>query len=316
MSFASGVPSKRIASISTAMLRIAAADSVENGSSSGPVARLRSRLRRAQPTIPRRSTFRNPAKQEVFERDGFVVVDLLDESEVLELRRRYDLLDHVQRDRWDWVDGFETSLYDDRPEYRRTVRDDAEAVVSEPLDHLLDRYRLMFANWVVKLPGAAEVPLHADWTFLDEGSFSSVTVWCPLVDTSVPLANGPLGVVVGSQRHIDFLRVANVPCYDRCVDAVSHLDRVVPSLRAGQAIVLDNRVVHFSPANETATTRVALGCVLGPIEADLHHYWMDGQDRLQRFDLDRSFYLDYAIGRPLDATGILAMTEVEPAPTS
>lgn len=264
---------------------------------------------------PRRPTFLDQELQRSFARDGYVVVDLLTPAEVDGLQQRHEALDHVRRDRWDWVDGFETSLYDDRPSYRRQVREVAEAVVVAPLGRVLDRYELMFANWVVKLPGASEVPLHADWTFLDEARYSSVTVWCPLVDTSIELANGALGVVVGSQEQIDFLRVANVPCYDRCVEAVRHLDRYIPSLRAGQAVILDNRVVHFSPPNQTGAQRVALGCVLGPAEADLHHYWLDPQDQLLRFELDPDFYLDYTIGAPERAAGILSVTPVETAPT-
>lgn len=285
-------------------------------SSAGLVERLRARLHRHPSPAPRRRcTFLDTELQSVFERDGFVVVDLLDAAQVAELQRRYDRLDHARHESWAWVDGFETSLYDDRPDYRRQILEDAEAVASASLASLLDRHRIMFANWVVKIPGAQDVPLHADWTFLDEDLFSSVTVWCPLVDTSLELHNGALGLVVGSHREIDFVRVANVPAYDRCVDAVSDLDRCVPDIRAGQAVVLDNRVVHFSPPNETAEQRVALGCVIGPVEADLHHYWLDDHGQLLRFELDRSFYLGYTIGQPNQADGILGITEVPPVAT-
>lgn len=264
--------------------------------------------------VGRRATFHDPALQRDFERDGFVVVDLLDDPAVADLQRRYDALDHATQDVYPWVEGFETTLYDPRHSYREQILTDVEAVMSAALHTLLVDHRIMFANYVVKVPHAAEVPLHADWTFLDEDRFSSATVWCPLVDTSVELRNGPLGLVVGSQRCIDFLRIANVASYDRCEEAVEGLPRAVPGLRRGQAVVMDNRVVHFSLPNETAQLRVAAGCVVGPVEADLHHYWMDGEGRLQRFELDRAFYLDYAIGEPSDASGILAVTEVELAP--
>lgn len=252
----------------------------------------------------------DPDLQADFERDGFVVVDFLDPAAVSELQGRYDSLDHEQHEESPWVEGFETSLYDPRREHREQVLHDAEAVLSDGLDRLLLEHRIMIANWIVKVPGAEQVPLHADWTFLDESRFSSATVWCPLVDTSIELRNGPLGLVVGSHREIDFVRVANVASYDRCIAAVRELDRRVPDLRAGQAIVMDNRVVHFSPPNETDHERVAIGCVVGPTEADLHHYWLDDDGRLLRFELDRSFYLSFAIGQPKLAEGILGVAEV------
>lgn len=264
-----------------------------------------------EPGAPdRRVTLADPAQQAAFERDGYVVVDLVDTAAVAELQGCYNDLDHATHEDWPWVDGFETSLYDPRPAYREQILHDAERVLGPALKRVLVQYRIVFANWLVKVPHAAEVPLHADWTFLDESRFSSVTVWCPLADTSVSLGNGPLGVVVGSQDQIDFLRVANVAAYDRCVEAVEGLERAIPDLRAGQAIVMDNRVVHFSPPNLTDRSRLALGCVVGPVEADLHHYWLHDDGRLLRFQLDRSFYLNYTIGQPEVADGIVDVVEV------
>lgn len=266
------------------------------------------------PATSARPTFRDAQLQAAFDRQGFVVVDLLTSDEVRSLQERYASLDHVPQAVSPWVDGFETSLYDERPEYRAQILEDVEAALSAPLDRLLVDHRIMFANYVVKRPHADQVPPHADWTFLDEDRYRSATVWCPLVDTSVELRNGALGVFVGSQDRIDFLRVANVASYDRCVAAVEGLPTQVPSLRSGQAIVMDNRVVHFSPPNETADERVAVGCVVGPVEADLHHYWLAEDQQLLRFTLDRSFYLSYRIGEPAGTEGVLAVDQVPTGP--
>ncbi len=257
-----------------------------------------------------RRTFLDLSLQADFERDGYVIIDLLDDDALSELRTRYDNLDHDHLTEWPWVNGFETSLYDPRQNYRAQVLDDFDAVIAPALDLVLDDHRAFFANYVVKGPSADAVPPHVDWTFLDEDRFSSATVWCPLIDTNAELRNGALGVVVGSHRRIDFLRIVNLPSFDRCTQAVADLERRVPTVNAGQAIIMDNRVVHFSIPNETDDWRVAAACVVGPTEADLHHYWFDDDGDLIRFDLDRSFYLSYTIGQPADADGILNSTVV------
>lgn len=249
--------------------------------------------------------------QAAFARDGFVVVDLVGPEGVARLADRFEAQHHTPHDEWPWVHGFETSLYDPRRAYRAQVLHDAEAVLSKALEELLVDHRVMFANWVVKQPGADEVPLHADWTFLDEERYRSATVWCPIVDADLELDNGPLGVVVRSHEVIDFVRIANVPSYDRCVEAVASLERRVVPLRAGQAIVMDNRTVHFSTPNRSAEARVALGLVVGPSEAELHHYWLDPESNLRRFRLDRSFYLSYAIGSPEGTEGVLGVDLVD-----
>ncbi len=254
--------------------------------------------------------------QEQFARDGFVVVDLLDDDTVAAISDRYAGMDHEQRDSYDWVEGFSTSIYDSRPGYRREVLEVMDQHVAPALDRVLAGYRIMWANFLVKQPGADPVPPHVDWTFLDEDRFSSVTVWTPLLDTSP--ANGALGVVRGSHRRIDFLRASNIPTFERCEAAVADIvDRPVLTMETGQAIIMDNRTVHFSTTNSDRTPRVAVGCVAGPVEADLHHYWNDEQDRLTRFTIDREFYLTYVIGTPPTAAdGVLSTDLVqEPLPT-
>ena len=131
---------------------------------------------------------------------------------------------------------------------------------------------------------------------------------CPLLDTTE--RNGALGVVVGSHHRIDFLRIVNVGSFDRSQAAIADLDdrRVVP-VTAGQAIIMDNRVVHFSPPNDSDETRVAAACVVGPAEGELHRYWVDPDQNLVRFTLDPEFFLSYIIGQPpAEADGIIDMT--------
>lgn len=239
------------------------------------------------------------------------MIDLLAPDEVARLASHYDSLDHEDRTEWPFVDGFHTSLYDQRRSYRESVLSAYEDVMGPALDRVFDAHRIMFANYTVKLPGADEVPLHVDWTFLDEADFRSATVWCPLIDVDSDVGNGPLGVVVGSHRRIDFVRIVNVPCYDRSVALTEDLERITLDLRPGQAVVMDNRTVHFSQPNHTDAARIVASCVIGPSEATMHHYWQSPDDgRLFRFALDREFYLTYSVGDPWSAEGVVRVDEV------
>jgi hypothetical protein len=257
--------------------------------------------------VDRRRTFLDPALQAEFEQRGFVVVDLLDAEAVAAVTSSFETMDHVWQDDYEWVEGFDTSIYDPRADYRAAVLDAVEAEVGPAMARILDDHRILFANFVVKHPDSEAVPPHVDWTFVDEDRYSSVTIWCPLVDTTPE--NGTLGLVAGSHHRIGFLRAANIPSFERCEDAVADIDdRPVIPLRAGQAIVLDNRAVHFSPPNTSDAPRVAIGCVAAPVEAPLRHYWQDEDERLLEFELERSFYLSYVIGRPpSEADGVVGI---------
>jgi hypothetical protein len=260
------------------------------------------------PSGSTRATLIDPDRQAAFERDGFVVVDLLDADGVAALQARYDDLDHRHTRDSPFAEGFHTTLYDPRPEYRKAVAAAFEDVLGPALAAVLDRHRLFFTNFTVKLPHAAEVPQHLDWSFVDERRYRSATVWCPLVATD--RANGSLGVVVGSHRRVDFVRAVNDRAFDhyQAIAAGCPEHRVVP-LDLGQALVMDNRVVHFSPPNVTDALRVVAACIVAPEEADLFHWWYDPDGRLQRLELDPAFYHSYLVGQPpTEADGVRSVT--------
>jgi hypothetical protein len=242
-------------------------------------------------------TFLDRSLQADFERDGVVVVDLLEPPAVEDLWARYRALDHRHTRDSPFAEGFHTTPYDPRPTYRRAVGSAITAVLAPALARFLTGHQLFFENFAVKLPGAAEVPQHLDWSFVDETRFRSATVWCPLEDTDEE--NGALGVAIGSHRQVDFIRSVNRRELERyeaiAADCPEH--RVI-ALRPGQAIVMDNRVVHFSPPNARPSPRVVAAGIVAPREADLLHHWHDAEGRVRCYVVDRSFFHHYRVGEP------------------
>jgi len=259
-----------------------------------------------------RATFLDAGRQAEFERNGFVVTDLLDARALARLRDGYRALDHRHSRDSPFAEGFHTTLYDTRPSYRRAVADLFAEILDSALDQVLDRHRSFFANFAVKLPAGGAVPDHLDWSFVDETRFRSATVWCPLEPTDAE--NGALGVMVGSQHRVDFIRAVNDRDFEQYGELAASTGRrkVVP-LAAGRAIVMDNRVVHFSPPNRLDSPRVVAACVVAPVEAALHHYWIDPDDQMLCFELDPAFYHSYVVGRPpADAEGVLGVHAMGP----
>jgi hypothetical protein len=74
---------------------------------------------------------------------------------------------------------------------------------------------------------------------------------------------------------------------------------VVIPLRAGQAVVMDSRVVHFSAPNTSAHERVVAAFVVAPEEAELVHWWAE-DDALVRHEVSADFYVAYQVGTPPD----------------
>jgi len=262
----------------------------------------RFRGRRGAPAAPAapatRRTFTDAGLQARLEADGFVVVPLLDEAALASLRSTYDRMAHRQTRDSPFAEGFHTSIYDDRTSYREAVHAALAGTVEPALDQLLDRHRMIFANFTVKMAGGAALPCHPDWTFVDEGSFRSVTVWCALHDMDEH--NGSLGVVSGSHREVDFVRPLNVRNYDRYDEIAAQRTAAVPlRLRAGDAVVMDSRALHASPPNRSGGDRLVAACVAVPTEATGKHYFVDGED-VWSHAIDPRFYLHYRPGADPD----------------
>jgi hypothetical protein len=141
-----------------------------------------------------RSTFLDPSLQASFERDGFVTIPLLNRGEVDHLLTVHDDLSHGQ------PSGFWSSIFSDQIEYRTKVFREITEIFRPKVHSMLEHYRPLLATFVVKSANDSEskLPLHQDWSFVDEPQWVALNVWCPLVD--VDENNGPLQVVPKSHR--------------------------------------------------------------------------------------------------------------------
>lgn len=257
---------------------------------------------------PRPRTFTANALEVQFREHGYLVVDLLDPAACADLRTAYDDLEHGEQWDGEFARGFHTTMYDARVEYRRRVFTLIGDALSPALEPLLDDHRICLANFTVKLPGGEPVPGHLDWSFVDETRASSATVWCALEDVTVE--QGALTMLHGSHRNVDFIRPVNVRDYDRHT-SVTTGDQVAVPVRAGQAVIMDNRMVHGSVRNDSDRTRVAASVVVAPRATPLHHYWIDDDGELVRFVIDPEFFLDYEIGKdPTASMGVVGRSVV------
>jgi hypothetical protein len=244
-----------------------------------------------------RRTFVAEARQRQFERDGWVVVDLLDDEALDRLRTGYLELDHAAERSSAFAQGFHATAYDLRPAYRAAVRDLIDGATEPARRSTFVDHQAFFANFLVKQPGADLVDRHIDWTFVDEDRFRSAMVWCPLDD--VDADGGAMGGAPGTQDHVAFVRPVNHRDQPHHASLVVHggTEQVI-ALRAGQAVVMDSRVVHFSAPNSSGRERVVAAFVVAPHEAELVHWWVAPDGVPVRYVVRPEFYLSYVVGEP------------------
>lgn len=115
-------------------------------------------------------------------------------------------------------------------------------------------FRAIIASFIAKPPGGAMLDVHRDWTLTLDPNEASYTVWCPLVD--VDEASGGLALVPGTHR-VQHICGPQLQGYWGGSEAALRAASVTPRLKAGQAVVFDNRLLHWSHPNPGRQDRPA-----------------------------------------------------------
>ena len=240
-----------------------------------------------------RPLFKDPDHQKHFEENGFVKLKVLDPEDIQQLLEFYLTLknDHQRADY-----GFHVSLDNTNREWVENVSSTIRKIIEPKAATYLDRCKVFTSSFVIKEPGPkAIVPPHQDWTFVDETQFNSCTFWVPLQD--VNMDNGALGIIRGSHKFFDHPRPSPSP---QAKSALSdHYFTIFPymeiiEMKAGEALVFDNRLIHASPPNTTEHPRIAAGIGITQEEAELeHHYQLPGTQPplLEKFRVDETFFM-------------------------
>lgn len=236
-----------------------------------------------------KAVFKNPIVQKTFWEEGYVMTPLLDEAEIEKLLRLFR--EHAAQ----YQTAFHTSHFSTDKQYKQAVNDAIIETVFPKIQDRLLGFRPIFGNFMIKNPGSDYfMPLHADWTYVDEDQFRSIAIWIPLVDTS--RENGCLGVIDGSHRLMNKIRGPRIQqsSYQHDKSWVKQCGKLLP-MKAGYAVIYDHALLHYSPANTTDSVRPALNLSLVPEGAEIIHYCIpEGAAEIEVYSVkDAAFYINY-----------------------
>jgi len=252
-----------------------------------------------------RPVFKDPALQSTFDQLGYAPVPgFLSPEEVEALKKAYfdtlpkrggSMLSEETDHKTDAAITYDFTFIDRNPEYKKLVFKLITERFQPLYDEVLDNYKPIIANFIRKEQDAGEVPLHQNWAFVDERKFTSVSIWVPLIDSNE--ANGTLQMVDGSHKRFGEIRGPLVPwelegikkeIIDNCLTPMN--------VKAGDAVVLDDSVVHYSNINQTNGLRLTIQLILIPAETESIHYYLDPEGdgkEVTVFEVDHEFYMHF-----------------------
>lgn len=251
-----------------------------------------------------RRVMRDEALELNFQRDGYVEIPFLTEQEVKMLKQQYfDTLPksggQITASETGVADSkfitYDFTFIDKNIAYKREVFKIITDFFAPHVEKWLAGYKPIIANYIHKKNNGGEVPLHQNWAFVDERKCTSVSIWCPLVDSNEE--NGTLQMVPGSHKRFGEIRGPMIPWELENIKHEIIRDCLVPmNTKAGNAVVLDDSIVHYSAINKTNALRLTIQLILIPEEFQSIHYHMNpsvSRETVNVLEADHDFYMQF-----------------------
>jgi Phytanoyl-CoA dioxygenase (PhyH) len=240
-----------------------------------------------------RQVFQDAALQQAFEVEGLVSVPMLSASEVAALREEVTRLrpdDNFAPDGSGRGPSYHCSFLDSNRDYRRRVRDLVGAVFAPHVASVLAGYEILNCNFYVKPPGTGKFTIHQNWPALADLDDTTVTIWCPLGDTDT--TNGTLQVVPGSHKLLPHIEAPGAEGYFAGFTEALIAQHLKPiPVRAGDAIIFDDSLLHWSAANLSDSPRVAIQILCVPSDAMPVLFFRTSDTQFEIIEADSEFYL-------------------------
>lgn len=230
--------------------------------------------------------FKNEKLQKQFDLYGYVVIPFLNPSQVNELRDFF-FATHPKIPA-----GFYSSSFNTDTNHKQQINAKIEEVLNEQVSAHFNSIKKLGSCFLNKQPDAAsEMPIHQDWTVVDEPRFDSVTIWIPLQD--VDETNGAVQVIDGSHRFSAALRAPSLPDPFKNIQHEIRSDLKLLKMKAGEAFIFSHALLHASPANRSNESRIVVTYGLIDTNAQLMFYHKNEQEKVEQYYVDEDFFQRY-----------------------
>lgn len=235
-----------------------------------------------------KAIFKDNTLQQQFETDGFLKITLLSAENIIALKDLFNLYFPNPS-----ADFFSSSYENDYPR-KKEISDAIGKILLPQLEKIFIDYTWFGSAFLSKGNGPrSEMPMHQDWTIVDETKFIALNIWTPLQNTTEE--NGTLEVIKGSHKWHNTLRAPTLPFYfDGYQTHLKNKLTAIPTL-ATEAVVLNQAIIHYSKANKTTDTRIAITTGIKSKDASMiFHYWnKEVPNEIEQFKQEDDFLLQF-----------------------
>jgi hypothetical protein len=234
--------------------------------------------------------FKDEQVQQQYNSQGYVVLDFFSPEEIKHLEDLFhELHPNVTEGR------FISDSYSNDLAYKKRASERITEVFLKHFERHLQNYTPFGSSFLYKTPGSgSELAMHQDWTIVDETRYQALNIWVPLCDVNEQ--NGALYVVPGSHLHILPLRAPTLPFFFSGNEKMVLKYTVPMKVKAGQSVVLNQRLIHYSPPNLSNKIRIAITSGVKTKDAQMVFHYRDSaaiDDTIEVFEQDDDFLISF-----------------------
>ncbi len=232
--------------------------------------------------------FKDATLQQQFDEQGFVKIQLLDENDIKILTEEfYKFHQHIE------INSFGASSFINNKEEKLEIRDKLYPIFLPHFEKIFQDYTYFGSSFLYKTPGKnSDLSPHQDWTIIDEEKYIAINIWTPLIDTNEN--NGTLYVVPKSQSQKLFsLRAPTLPFYfQKYFDTVIKCG-IPTNAKAGEAIILNQSIIHYSSSNNSDTLRIAITSGVKSKNAPMLFHYKNENNEIEQYEMQEDFLLSF-----------------------
>lgn len=235
--------------------------------------------------------FKDKEHQRLFETQGFIKVQFLDEEQLSYLNKVFDELHPQLPD-----SGFISGSYFPDFDYKKKASDLILKTFIPSYEKIFKDYTAFGGAFLFKMPSEnSDLVLHQDWTIVDENKAVALNCWVPLCDTDIN--NGTLMVLPGAHNYNYFVHRAPTLNFFFTGNEKIVMKHLVPTnAKAGEAVILNQSLIHYSPPNRSEKIRKAITAGVKTQGEPMHFYYFDqkrSKDELDMYQMEEDFLIRF-----------------------
>jgi ectoine hydroxylase-related dioxygenase (phytanoyl-CoA dioxygenase family) len=223
------------------------------------------------------SVLKDPMKNEILQKEGYVRLNVLDKAEI-EAIKYYS----TQQHNGEVISGLYVSATRLNKDKVSEISDFLVECLEHKVNQFIDEADILGGTFIIKGANTLDkLEPHQDWSIVDETHGRSYTLWIALEDTNDQ--NGALYMLPRSHEKFRGYRHFTIPSiYGKVYKKV--WSYMVPiHLKAGEGVLFDHAIGHGSMPNLTGNDRIAVTCSLLTCNSSYRLYCLEDKNISEYF---------------------------------